>query len=63
MSGKLAPWGNDDGGLDERADRRALRRPTALPALPGGDDLVGVNKVLVWHRNLLEDVQPPPGGF
>ena len=25
--------------------------------------LVGVNKVLVWHKNLLEDVQPPPGGF
>ena len=24
---------------------------------------VGLNKVLVWRKNLLEDVQPPPGGF
>jgi hypothetical protein len=24
---------------------------------------VGTNEVLVWHKNLLQDVQPPPGGF
>jgi hypothetical protein len=24
---------------------------------------VGVDKVLVWRKNLLKDVQPPPGGF
>jgi hypothetical protein len=24
---------------------------------------VGVNKVLVWHKNLLKEVQPPPGGY